>query len=45
MRRERMEENYALFDFELADDDVATISGLDRDDRTGPNPNTFDAIG
>jgi 2,5-diketo-D-gluconate reductase A len=46
MHRERMEENFALFDFELTDDDVATIAGLDRGEsgRTGPNPNTFDRI-
>jgi len=46
MHRERMEENYALFDFELTDDDVATIAALDRGEpgRTGPNPNTFDRI-
>jgi 2,5-diketo-D-gluconate reductase A len=46
MHRERMEENFALFDFELTDDDVATIAGLDRGEsgRTGPNPNTFDMI-
>jgi 2,5-diketo-D-gluconate reductase A len=44
--RERMEENFALFDFELTDDDVATIATLDRGEpgRTGPNPNTFDMI-
>ncbi len=41
--RERIEENFALFDFELTDDDVAAISALDRGEpgRTGPNPNTF----
>jgi 2,5-diketo-D-gluconate reductase A len=46
MRKERMEENFAIFDFELGDDDLATISGLDRgeDGRNGPNPNTFDMI-
>ena len=46
MHRERMEENFALFDFELSDDDVQAISGLDRGEegRTGPNPNTFDWI-
>jgi 2,5-diketo-D-gluconate reductase A len=46
MRRERMEENFALFDFELTDEDVAAISGLDRGEsgRTGPDPNTFDRI-
>jgi 2,5-diketo-D-gluconate reductase A len=43
MHRERMEENFALFDFELTDDDMAAISALDRGEpgRTGPNPNTF----
>jgi len=46
MHRERMEENFALFDFELTDQDVATIAALDRGEtgRTGPNPNTFDMI-
>jgi 2,5-diketo-D-gluconate reductase A len=47
MHRERMEENFALFDFELTDDDLATIARLDRGEsgRTGPNPRTFDMIG
>jgi 2,5-diketo-D-gluconate reductase A len=42
--RERMEENFALFDFGLSDEDVATIAALDRGERgrTGPNPNTFE---
>ena len=38
---DRMRENLALFDFELADDDVAAVSGLERDGRVGPNPDTF----
>ena len=44
--RERIEENFALFDFELTDDDMTSISALDRGEsgRTGPNPNTFDMI-
>jgi 2,5-diketo-D-gluconate reductase A len=44
--RERMAENFAIFDFELTDDDLTTISGLDRGEagRTGPNPATFDLI-
>ncbi|QIG44853.1 aldo/keto reductase [Nocardioides anomalus] len=46
MHRERMEENFAIFDFELTDDEMASISGLDKgeDGRTGPNPDTFDYI-
>jgi 2,5-diketo-D-gluconate reductase A len=42
--RERMEENFALFDFELAEEDMAVISGLDRGERTGPDPDTFNYI-
>jgi 2,5-diketo-D-gluconate reductase A len=46
MRRERMEENFAVFDFDLTGDDLAAIARLDRGEegRTGPNPNTFDMI-
>jgi 2,5-diketo-D-gluconate reductase A len=46
MHRERMEENFALFDFALSDEDMAALSALDRGEsgRTGPNPNTFDMI-
>jgi 2,5-diketo-D-gluconate reductase A len=46
IRRERMEENLALFDFELADDEMATIDALDKGEsgRFGPNPDTFDWI-
>jgi 2,5-diketo-D-gluconate reductase A len=41
---ERIAENFALFDFELDDDAMERITGLDRgeDGRTGPNPDTFD---
>jgi 2,5-diketo-D-gluconate reductase A len=42
--RERMAENYALFDFELAEDDMEVITGLDRGERTGPDPDTFNYI-
>jgi 2,5-diketo-D-gluconate reductase A len=43
---ERIEENFAIFDFELDDEQVAAIDGLDRgeDGRTGPNPDTFAMI-
>jgi len=46
MKRERMEENFAIFDFELSDAEMQAITGLDRgeDGRTGPNPDTFDMI-
>ncbi|MCW2814635.1 MAG: putative oxidoreductase [Nocardioides sp.] len=46
MSAERMAENFAIFDFELGDDEMAAISGLDRgeDGRTGPNPDTFDYV-
>jgi 2,5-diketo-D-gluconate reductase A len=37
-------ENIALFDFELTDADVAAISALNRDERTGPNPDEFNSI-
>jgi len=46
MRRERMAENFAIFHFELSDEQVQRISSLDRGEegRTGPNPNTFDYV-
>jgi 2,5-diketo-D-gluconate reductase A len=37
----RVRENFDLFDFELADDDVESISALDRGLRTGPDPDQF----
>ena len=42
----RITENFALFDFELSDEDVAAISALDKGEagRTGPNPDEFDYI-
>jgi 2,5-diketo-D-gluconate reductase A len=43
---ERMRENFDLFSFELADDEMAGITGLDRGERgrTGPNPDVFDHV-
>lgn len=43
---ERMAENFAIFDFELSDDQMGRINGLDQgeDGRTGPNPDQFDMI-
>jgi 2,5-diketo-D-gluconate reductase A len=37
----RIRENFEIFDFELSGVDVAAISALDRDQRTGPDPDTF----
>ena len=34
-------ENIDVFDFELADDDMATIAELDDGTRTGPDPDRF----
>ncbi|SFT63460.1 2,5-diketo-D-gluconate reductase A [Geodermatophilus amargosae] len=42
--RERVEQNFALFDFELDAGQMATITGLDRGERTGPDPDTFDYV-
>jgi 2,5-diketo-D-gluconate reductase A len=42
--RSRVEENFALFDFELSDDDLQSITELDRNERTGPDPDTFDYV-
>jgi 2,5-diketo-D-gluconate reductase A len=42
--RSRMEENFALFDFALDEDAMGDISALDRNERTGPDPDTFDYI-
>jgi 2,5-diketo-D-gluconate reductase A len=36
--RSRIEENFALFDFELTDEQVAAITALNRNERIGPNP-------
>lgn len=43
--RSRVEENFALFDFELPPEDVAALGALDRGHRTGPDPDTFDFVG
>jgi len=42
----RMEENFALFDFELDEQAMRALSHLNRGDagRTGPNPDTFDYV-
>jgi 2,5-diketo-D-gluconate reductase A len=42
--RGRMAENFALFDFELGTEDMAALTGLDRGERTGPDPDTFNWV-
>lgn len=41
LHRERMEENAALFDFELTGEQMAAVTALDRHERIGPDPDTF----
>jgi 2,5-diketo-D-gluconate reductase A len=41
---ERITENIDIFDFELDSGDVQAISALNKNERTGPNPDTFDYI-
>ena len=42
-RPERMRENIAIFDFEFAPDEMASIDALDRgaNGRVGPNPDIY----
>ncbi|MEV0848229.1 aldo/keto reductase [Streptomyces sp. NPDC049954] len=42
--RSRVEENFDLFGFELSEGDLAEISALNRDERTGPDPDTFNMV-
>jgi diketogulonate reductase-like aldo/keto reductase len=37
----RVDENFDVFDFELTPEDLDAISGLDKGERTGPDPDTF----
>ena len=41
VRRERIQENAGVFDFELSPDEVARIDALDQDQRVGPDPDNF----
>ena len=42
--RSRVEENFHVFDFELSDDEIAAIDAVNRDERIGPDPDTFNWI-
>lgn len=37
----RIEENAQVFDFEITTDDMARLDGMDRNRRTGPDPDNF----
>ena len=40
----RIRENIDIFDFELSAQDMETVSALNKDRRTGPDPDTFDLL-
>jgi len=40
----RIKENIDIFDFELSGQDVETITSLNRDQRTGPDPDKLDLV-
>jgi 2,5-diketo-D-gluconate reductase A len=40
----RVVENFELFDFQLTDEEVAAITALNKNERTGPNPDEFNWI-
>ncbi len=41
---ERIRENFDIFGFELTGEDVQTITALNRDQRSGPDPDKFDMV-
>ena len=41
-KKERIAGNADIFDFELSAEDVAYLDDLDRGQRFGPDPDTFD---
>jgi 2,5-diketo-D-gluconate reductase A len=40
----RIKENIDIFDFELSGQDIEAITSLNRDQRTGPDPDKFDLV-
>ncbi len=39
---QRIEENAQVFDLEISTDDMGRLDSLDRNKRTGPDPDNFD---
>jgi 2,5-diketo-D-gluconate reductase A len=44
VRPARIRENLGIFDFELSGEDAEAISALNRNERTGPDPDKFDML-
>ncbi|QAA21508.1 aldo/keto reductase [Sporolactobacillus terrae] len=42
VNEDRIKENFAIFDFELTEADMAAINALNQDHRTGADPDNFD---
>ncbi|MGZ4443779.1 MAG: aldo/keto reductase [Nocardioidaceae bacterium] len=42
--RSRVEENFNIFDFELSGTDMTDITALNKDERIGPDPDTFNYV-
>ncbi|MDQ2839307.1 MAG: aldo/keto reductase [Actinomycetota bacterium] len=40
----RIKENFEIFDFELTDGELGMISALNKNERTGPDPDVFDYV-
>jgi 2,5-diketo-D-gluconate reductase A len=38
---DRIRENFDIFDFELSGEDIASVSALNKNQRTGPDPDMF----
>jgi 2,5-diketo-D-gluconate reductase A len=43
MQRQRMQENFEIFDFEINDEEIEALTALDKGEkgRQGPDPDTF----
>ena len=44
VKQGRMRENFEIFDFELTDTHMSLISALNKDERTGPNPDEMNWV-